>query len=546
MYAYRRFFLCLACIVLTMASYCTATHLNSVLAADRDEATGGKSKVSKQPNVMIMLIDDMGLMDTSVPFLVDKAGKPVRYPLNDAYSTPNMERLAEQGARFTEFYAMSVCSPSRISLMTGQNSARHRTTTWINPDTNNKGPNGPPEWNWQGLDKNSFTMARWFRDAGYRTIHVGKGHFGPRNTPGEDPTNLGFDINVGGSSIGQPGSYYGTKNFGNIGPKPTHGVPSLEAYHGKEIFLNEALTLEAKRYVTESVQDSKPFFLYFPHYAVHAPFQPDPSFPTDSHPEFKNKNAQAYASLIQSMDDSLGKMLAHFESLGVAENTLVIFLGDNGSDAPLGGPHEVASSAPLRGKKGSHYEGGVRVPFLISWAKPAPNDIQNEFKIPAGSIVRQWGAIYDVLPTVAELIHQEIPATHRIDGRSLRSLLSDSNSDSHTGDREFLMHFPHAPHRSDYFTIFRKGDWKLIYHYFPAAPGPAAPGPASPGPAAPGQASRYQLFSLSEDPFEQRDLAESNPAVLKELVAQMTSSLDQQKALYPVDQQGEPVRPVQP
>jgi arylsulfatase A-like enzyme len=103
------------------------------------------------------------------------------------------------------------------------------------------------------------------------------------------------------------------------------------------------------------------------------------------------------------------------------------------------------------------------------------------------------------------------------------------------------MHFPHAPHRSDYFTIFRKGDWKLIYHYFPAAPGPAAPGPA-----APGQASRYQLFSLSEDPFEQRDLAESNPAVLKELVALMTSSLDQQKALYPVDQQGAPVRPVQP
>jgi len=530
-----RFFLNLVCIVLTLTIHCSAMYLKTVLAQDLAQVVtptrDGETESTELPNVMIMLIDDMGVMDTSVPFLVDREGKPVRYPLNDAYRTPNMERLAKRGARFTEFYAMSVCSPSRISLMTGQNSARHRTTTWINPDTNNKGPNGPPEWNWQGLDTNSFTMARWFHDAGYRTIHVGKGHFGPRNTPGEDPTNLGFDINVGGSSIGQPGSYYGTKNFGNLGPKPTHGVPGLEAYHGKEIFLNEALTLEAQRYVTESVRDSKPFFLYFPHYAVHAPFQPDPNFAADSQPEFKNKNSQAYASLIQSMDDSLGKMLAHFESLNVAENTLVIFLGDNGSDAPLGGPHEVASSAPLRGKKGSHYEGGVRVPFMISWAKPASNAIQNQFKIPAGSIVRQWGAIYDVLPTVAELIHREIPSTHRVDGRSLLGSLNDLDSGTQVREREFLMHFPHAPHRSNYFTIFRKGDWKLIYHYFPTPPG---------------QASHFQLFSLSEDPFEQHDLAESNPEILKELIAQMTSSLDQQNALYPVDPQGKPVRPSQP
>lgn len=188
------------------------------------------------PNIIVFLVDDMGVMDTSVAFLTDAAGAPKRYPLNDYYRTPNMERLAARGIRFNNFYSMSVCSPTRIALMTGQNAARHRTTNWINPDTNNRGPNGPPEWNWMGLKPGDVTLAALLRSTGYRTIHVGKGHFGPRNSPGADPRNLGFDVNVGGASIGAPGSYYGAENFGLKGNRAASGVLGLDQYHGTETF----------------------------------------------------------------------------------------------------------------------------------------------------------------------------------------------------------------------------------------------------------------------------------------------------------------------
>ena len=106
---------------------------------------------SKTPNVVVFLVDDMGVMYTSLPFLTDADGSPKRYPLNDFYRTPSMERLAAGGVRFNNFYAMSVCSPTRISIMTGQNAARHHATNWINPAKNNRGPFGPPDWNWEGL-----------------------------------------------------------------------------------------------------------------------------------------------------------------------------------------------------------------------------------------------------------------------------------------------------------------------------------------------------------------------------------------------------------
>ena len=149
-----------------------------------------------RPNVILFVVDDMGVMDTSVPFLTDQQGKPVRYPLNRFYRTPQMEKLAAQGVRFNTFYAMSVCSPTRISIMTGQNAARHLTTNWIRPDRDNRGTLGPPRWNWMGLSNQAVTLPRLLQDAGYRTIHVGKGHFGPSKSPGSEPKNLGFDVNA--------------------------------------------------------------------------------------------------------------------------------------------------------------------------------------------------------------------------------------------------------------------------------------------------------------------------------------------------------------
>jgi arylsulfatase A-like enzyme len=329
--------------------------------------TNAPAAEKNKPNIVIMLVDDMGVMDTSLPFLTDSDGKPKRYQLNDFYRTPNMERLAARGIRFNNFCAMSVCSPTRISIMTGQNAARHHTTNWIDPDNNNAGPQGPPDWNWKGLNRSSVTLPALLKAEGYRTIHIGKGHLGSRDSDGANPLTLGYDINIGGSANGHPGSYYGNKNFGNDdSQRSLYGVPGLRKYHGQDIFLTEALTIEAKAYVSDAVKEKKPFFLNFAQYAVHGPFNSDPRFAANYINSGKPAPAQAFATLIEGMDKSLGDILDHLNALGVANNTLIFFLGDNGSDAPLGNEHAVACAAPLRGKKGSHYEGGMRVPFIVA------------------------------------------------------------------------------------------------------------------------------------------------------------------------------------
>ncbi|MDB4817611.1 sulfatase-like hydrolase/transferase, partial [Akkermansiaceae bacterium] len=364
----------------------------------------------QKPNVVLFLVDDMGAMDTSLPFLTDEKGIPVKHPLNHFYRTPNMERLAAQGTRFSQFYAQSVCSPTRISIMTGQNATRHRTTNWIRPAGNNRSKFTSVDWNWNGLTKSSLTLSRLLAESGYQNIHVGKGHFGPYDHEGQDPLNLGFHVNIGGDSIGQPGSYYGEKNYGNeVKGKDdtanTYGVSHLTNYHGSDTFLSEALTIEAKKAVTHATEEKKPFYLYMAHYALHAPFHSDPRFAKNYLESGKPKKAQAYATLVEGMDKSLGDLLDHLNSLGVGEDTLVLFLGDNGGDAPLGGAHDYGSSAPLRGKKGAHYEGGTRAPFIAAWAKPNPsNPHQKKLPIAQGVTQTQLATVMDLFPTILNLV----------------------------------------------------------------------------------------------------------------------------------------------
>jgi len=492
--------------------------------------TGTCVAADVRPNIVLMLVDDMGVMDTSLPFLTDEAGQPKRYPLNDFYRTPNMERVAARGVRFNNFYAMSVCSPTRISIMTGQNAARHRTTNWINPDQDNAGPNGPKDWNWNGLKKADTTLAKLLQQSGYRTIHIGKGHFGPRDSEGSDPLNLGFDINVGGCSIGQPGSYYAKQNFGLNGKRDGHAVPHLEKFHGSDLFLTEALTIEAKAHVSAAVDAGKPFFLYFPQYAVHAPFNSDPRFESHYKDSGKSPSAQAFATLVEGMDKSLGDVLDHLETIGAGENTLVIFLGDNGSDAPLGHQHVVACAAPLRGKKGAHYEGGMRVPFIAAWAKPSShNSLQQRLPIEAGAIQAQVASVCDLFPTLLSLTGLQVPTGHTVDGKRLDRLLTGQRDPQR--DEIFLMHYPHSPHRSDYFTVYREGDWKVIYHYLPTE--------VSAG-------SHYQLFNLKQDPFEQVDLAAKDPKELRRMMERLATALKENNAVYPVNTNGEAWLPIMP
>lgn len=475
------------------------------------------------PNIVIFLVDDMGVMDTSVPFLTDAAGQPVRHPLNAIYRTPNMERLAARGIRFNNFDAMSVCSPSRISIMTGQNAARHRTTIWINADTNNAGPHGPPDWNWMGLNNQSVTLSRLLQANGYRTILVGKSHLGSRQSEGADPRNLGFDVNVAGGANGAPGSYYGRRNYGNpvngkAAPNPGNAVQGLERYHGTDTFLTEALTIEANAQVDAAVNDRQPFFLYFSHYAVHRPFNSDPRFAAHYEKSGQSPEAQAFATLIEGMDKSLGDLLDHLDRLGIAESTLIFFLGDNGSDSPLGEAHDIGSAAPLRGKKGSHYEGGMRVPFIAAWARAdAGNLHQSRLPIPAGVIQQQLASVDDVFSTLLAVAQIKAPTGHAVDGARLDTLLSGKPDPGRP--ETFLMHFPHSPHRSDYWTSYREGDWKVIYHYFPSEVSAN---------------SHYQLFNLARDPSESNNLAEAEPVVLRRMMEALISALVKCDAQYPV------------
>jgi arylsulfatase A-like enzyme len=354
--------------------------------------------------------------------------------------------------------------------------------------------------------------------AGYRTIHVGKGHFGARPFEGAEPKTLGFEVNVGGASFGAPGSYYGEENYGLGTRRASSAVPHLEKYHGTETFLTEALTIEAKARVTDAVQAGKPFYLYMSHYAVHAPFHSDPRFAAHYKESGKPAAAQAFATLIEGMDKSLGDLVDHLDTLGVAENTLIFFLGDNGSDAPLGHQHEVACAAPLRGKKGAHYEGGMRVPFIAAWAKAADNAHQKCLPIAAGAIQSQVAAVYDLFPTILGLTDIDAPEKHIVDGATLDTLLTGKPDGAR--EQTFLMHYPHAPHRSNYFTCYRRGDWKVIYHYYPSK--------ASEG-------SHYQLFNLGDDPFEQNNLAATDPDQLKVMMQDLAAAMERHEALYPVD-----------
>jgi len=349
---------------------------------------------------------------------------------------------------------------------------------------------------------------------------------------GEDPLNLGFDVNIGGAAWGQPKSYYGQDHYGNhpkYGKQVTHQVPHLEAYFDTDTFLTEALTLEANKEISKSVEAEEPFFLLMSHYALHSPFHSDRRFAQNYQDSDKSKQAQAFATLVEGMDKSLGDIMDHLNSLGVAENTLIFFVGDNGSDSPLGGTHTVASSAPLLGKKATHYEGGIRVPFIAAWAKPdAANLAQQRLPIAQGTIQAQLGTIMDLYPTILKVAGATNPVGHIYDGYGLGKLLIGQSDAAHP--EVFLMHFPHA-HRSKYFTSYRNGDWKLVYHYYPKLNK---------------QSSHYELFNLKDDFAESQNLADSNPEKLYAMVQAMIAQLEAEEALYPVDADGNELHPILP
>lgn len=462
-----------------------------------------------KPNILLFFVDDMGWQDTSLPFHYDANGSPIISALNNRYRTPTMESFATQGMIFTNAYAASVCSPSRVSVMTGMNPTRHRVTNWTYPSSSRKTDNGfssslrPPNWRIAGMDETDITLPTLLTQAGYRTIHAGKAHFAPDSTGYGDPKAIGFDINIAGYGGGGPGSYWGDKNYSAAwrGGGTMWDVPGLEQYHGTNTFLTEALTLEMNKAIESSANDGVPFFAYMSHYAVHGPIEEDSRF-TANYPSLSGRT-RAFATMVEGMDKSLNDILIKLNSLGIAEDTLVIFISDNGG---------FNGNAPLRSQKASRYEGGIRVPMMVGWANPDNNNsFQQTIPIAQGS--REDGIVscWDLFPTIADIAGSQY--SHSVDGNNLLPYFTGSGN---RPPQEFFLHFPNSHSNSDrqFYTILREGNWKLILDY---------------------ASNSYELYDLSNDISESTNLAATESARVMRMSRKMAQKLDTMDAQFPVD-----------
>lgn len=473
------------------------------------------------PNILFILADDLGWQDTSVTL------GSSRTRVSAHYRTPAIERLAREGMRFTQAYSCAVCSPSRVSLMTGLNEARHGVTQWTSvsgpePSTDLPHPTlAYARWNWNGLQPAAGldasvsrpTLPALLRAAGYRTMIFGKGHLGAAGTPGADPKEFGFDVRIGGRDAGGIGSYWGTKNFGaKANPNTLLRARDLESYFGQEIHFTEALTREAAREIRAAVADGKPFFCYFAHFAPHTPIEPDERFAPAYRASGLDATEAAYASLIAGMDKSVGDLLALLDELGVAENTLVVFTSDNGglshSQRSMEKPH--THNAPLSSGKGSHHEGGIRVPLFARW----PGVVK------AGAVTPAPVIIYDWMPTLLECGGAKAPTD--LDGRSVLPLLRGQSDEWPA--RALVWHFPNfwgpprrpGPVEGPGFgpsSTIRRGNWKLVYFHTDR---------------------RFELFNLADDPGEAHDLAAREPLRVRELADELTAYLHRHRAAMPV------------
>lgn len=471
------------------------------------------------PNIVLFLVDDMGWQDTSVPFWTS------RTTFNDIYETPNMERLAKEGMKFTQAYATPVCSPTRISLMTGMNAARHRVTNWTLQKDSIKAmeKNHPelefPTWKVNGLSPmggdslavHAMPLPQVLNDVGYFTIHSGKAHLGAIGTPGENPLNLGFDINIAGHAAGAPESYLGTENFGNGKKgKEDWAVPGLEQYHGKDIFLTEAITQEALKAVDSAVASQQPFFLYMAHYAIHTPIMGDSRFLGKYLEKGLDSVEAKYASMIEGMDKSLGDIMNYLEQKNIEENTVILFMSDNGglsAHARGGEPH--THNAPLSSGKGSMHEGGIREPMLVKWPGKTVNGSVSDYQV----------IIEDFYPSILEIAGVDsLETIQKVDGESFVSILKGEKE--YNGVRPLFWHYPNewgptGPGIGAASAV-RKGDFKFIYYHAD---------------------KRMELFNITEDIGETKNLMDENSEKGKELAAVLSDYLKSTNAQMPIDKE---------
>lgn len=435
------------------------------LAQSRPEIRFGTPTVS-HPNIILFLADDLGWSDLGC------------YGA-DLHETPHLDRLAREGMRFTDAYAASVCSPTRACLLTGRHNARLGVTVWReqsqDPPRNRR---LLPPLVTENLPLEETTLAEEFQSAGYLTALVGKWHLGDAS---HYPETQGFDINIGGTHWGAPQTHFfpyrGRGRFRN----EFRYVPHLEGGREGE-YLTDRLTDEAIRVIDSAGQ--RPFFLYLAHHAVHTPIEAKSDivahYEQKLRPEMHHQNA-AYAAMVQSLDESVGRVLEHLEQRKLRDRTIVVFLSDNGGYVNQFAGKQVTNNYPLRSGKASLYEGGVRVPLIVR----APGIT------PAAALCHAPVFVGDLFPTLLELagVNREAKQAAALDGISLAKVLKEPQSPLQRDSLYF--HFPHYYATTTPVSAIRAGNWKLLEYY---------------------EDRRAELYNLQSDLGEANDLAAAEPA----------------------------------
>ena len=479
----------------------------------------GCTSKNNHPNIIFILVDDLGWND-------------VGYMGSKFYDTPNIDRLAAEGIYFTQAYAAAaICSPTRASILTGRYPARIGITDWIRgrysgvtiPE-DKKNPAGYEEHadsiplitpvNPWWMEHSEITLAELMKEAGYTTVHIGKWHLGPKPW---SPLDQGYGHNIGGEDYGQPPTYFD--------PYERNGF-KIESLPGRKEgeYLTDRESDEAVRFINENADN--PFFMSLSHYAVHTPLmakpeyirkfesrlESDPAIPpwTDddevparflSRIPLEHQKNPTYAAMIKSVDDGVGHILQALDSLGIAEQTILVFFSDNGG-------HIVSTSnAPLRLGKGHPYEGGIRVPLIFRW----PGNIQ------PGTQSETMVISNDFFPTLLNLVGLTVPDSLQIDGTDLSPVL---RGESNLPERNTLYwHFPHYwwGTKVSPYSIIRQDDWKLIRWY---------------------ESGTVELYNLKDDLSESYNLATDHPDIVQQLSESLDNWLKNVNARMPVPNPG--------
>jgi len=456
-----------------------------------------------RPNVVFILMDALGWADIGC------------YG-SEFYETPNIDRLAGQGMRFTDAYAAcNCCSPTRASILTGKYPARLHLTDWIPGSRFPKARLRPPDW-LQELPLEETTLAEALKPAGYVTAIVGKWHLGKAPFL---PQNQGFDVSIASNHSGAPGSYFWP--YGHNDPSRAnhyHGGPVPDVFTGGRPgeYLTDRLTDEALKCIEANRQ--RPFFLYLSHYAVHTPLQAKPEliakYRARLRPGLRQDNP-TYAAMVESMDQSVGRVMEKLDTLGIAGRTIVFFTSDNGGYSGYGGKPGGTWNAPLRDGKGSSHEGGHRVPLVIRWPGVAR----------AGSICREPVTSADFYPTILAMTGARGDPQHNaaVDGADLAPLLKQTGKPARDA---IYWHYPHYnifPEKP--YGAVRQGDYKLIEF---------------------DEDQRVELYDLGADLSETTNLAERMPervAALRGKLAAWRKSVGAQMPVPNPDYDPAPAKP---